>query len=1475
MNRQSICPVCSPVGSLAWILRSTTAFTTGGIAMSLGLMAMLSEASANPEGGVVQAGEAEIVTVSPNRLNIVQGSDRAIINWDRFSIEQNEHTHFEQPSASASTLNRVVGRDLSTIAGQLTATGKVFLINPNGVLFTETSRVDVSGLVASTSAIEDRDFMAGRYQFRPGSNPDGFVINKGQISIKEGGLASLVAPWVENNGYIAARLGKVVMASGDTFTIDLNGDGLIQLALARATGDKPALISDEAAVDHSGIIEADGGMVLLTTGDAQGVVDQVINMDGVIQAETVAREGGKIVLGGNDAKVTVAGTLDASGKESGGEGGQVVVAGAEIRLVSTANINVSGDDGGGEVLIGGDYQGAPPLPVFKPAEFTKVAAGAAIEADAITTGNGGKIIAWADQATSFRGSASATGGAVSGDGGLIETSGKIGLDVQGAEIDASAANGKAGTWLLDPTDIVIRDVGVGEEFVVSADDALTDRPGNSEIQDTFFFPNQEFADQENVVDTADIEAALNGGTGVRVVTTSDDQEMAGNITVEDAVRKTYGGEAFLELFADNNINLNAPIVNATSSEEGTPGGALNVFMRAGNDISIQDQGNIDTEFAFLFAEGGAISQSALAPRLTTSALELLASNGIGNTEAALRTSGLARVEATTASGGIFINNTNSQSLQVTATGVANVIDPGTIAFIQSPGSETPITTPIFGQRDVPISEFSVADAASAGGEGIVLSTDGDLILSADVSTPDQSVSLTSGGLIASDPETVISGSIVGLSAATGILASTETSAVDLENTDSGSVVLSNEGDLDLINLNQVAGGNVILETTGAFTATGSPLAINPLGSISIDAGSIVIAPPAESLQTAAALVDLTAETGIDATVATNDLTVANTASGDVTINNQLAGTLDLSQSGGGDVAVVGADDLTIDSLEAPGSTVTVESDANLLVTAPLGSPDSLMGDVTITAAGQLALLGIQSNGDQSIRSTGGEIVLDGTYITTGNSFVANGPTRLVNGLDQPVVVDTTSEVAGINGDITFNDTLDGTTANGEDLTLRVGDGTVDFGTAVGGAVPLGVVRVEGTGDVVATAVDVADVIGDEDTTFGLIVGDPDVVAGTTAVLILRGLLPGTIISDGSEANSITVQDAAEAVDITGFDLPTLTITPPENSDELQNVTAELTLTADGTAVQAEIIQPTVFNVAELITDAVEDTAESGFTVTVTAVADAALLDPTNVQVLAGQPVAIDLGAALVDDDGSEALTVVISDLPDSAVLSAGLVNEDGSVTLDQTELQGLTLTVNNAADLQEPLQLTITAVTTEGANQDFATISEPLLVEQIGLDDEGGSAEQGTGKDVPGIGVAIDRGRPFRIRDLTPLVTSLARDEGDEENAEDEFALLSEEGDAVRPDIWEACPDVVEASVSWQNTAADAAFNIDPDLIPYSVDVYCGGYQVTAPGRGTSEAYQGLSFVTRDFWTDLLEAQAILGDLFNPTAGSTQDGGGQ
>jgi filamentous hemagglutinin family protein len=188
--------------------------------------------AALPQTGTVSTGQAEIQQPNAERLNIVQTSERAVINWNSFNIGSSEWVNFQQPSATSATLNRVTGGFTSEIAGRLTANGQVYLVNPNGILFTPTAQVNVGSFLATTLDIQNTDFMQGQLRFRQTLGKVlSTVENEGNITVAEGGFAALVAPGVANRGVMNAYLGSVVLGSGTEATLDFYGDGLFSFAV--------------------------------------------------------------------------------------------------------------------------------------------------------------------------------------------------------------------------------------------------------------------------------------------------------------------------------------------------------------------------------------------------------------------------------------------------------------------------------------------------------------------------------------------------------------------------------------------------------------------------------------------------------------------------------------------------------------------------------------------------------------------------------------------------------------------------------------------------------------------------------------------------------------------------------------------------------------------------------------------------------------------------------------------------------------------------------------------------------------------------------------------------------------------------------------------------------------------------------------------------------------------------------------------
>ena len=442
----------------ATLLRSTALQAVVGLVMVAPAVAQPAP-NARPQGGQVVAGSASIGTTA-NATNVTQSTNRAAIDWRSFDVGSNQSVNFQQPSAAAVTLNRVTGGDPSAIAGKISANGQIILTNPSGVTFYQGAQVNAQSVVVSAAGITNQNFMAGKMVFDQAANPNARIDNRGTITVKQAGLAALVAPSVANSGVINARMGQVVLAGAAAHTLDMYGDGLVAIDVTKQVTQAPVGPDGKmvtALVTNSGTIRADGGVVQLTASAADGVVQTLVRAGGKIQANSVGNQTGRIEIAGTGGSVVVEGRIAADGKAPGTVGGQVMVAGSDTTtLTATAHVTASGKAGGGTIALGTTLaraRGTGPAPTGTSAR-TLIASGARVSADATTAGNGGRVTVLSTQQTSVAGAVTARGGKAGGDGGTIELSGETGFTLTGSA-DTSAPRGALGTIVLDPYDLTI------------------------------------------------------------------------------------------------------------------------------------------------------------------------------------------------------------------------------------------------------------------------------------------------------------------------------------------------------------------------------------------------------------------------------------------------------------------------------------------------------------------------------------------------------------------------------------------------------------------------------------------------------------------------------------------------------------------------------------------------------------------------------------------------------------------------------------------------------------------------------------------------------------------------------------------------------------------------------------------------------------------------------------------------------------
>jgi len=264
-----------------------------------------------PAGEVVVNGTAIFDRSEANTLKVTTSTNNVIINYDSFSIGENEYVYFYMPSSSASALNKVMGTDVSRLIGSLSATGRIFIINPNGIIIGPQANIDVASLIASTLSISNEDFLAGNYRFEDLSDEAARILNEGNITVAEGGFIALLSDSVENSGVITAERGSIALASGKKMTLSFDNDGLIQVAIDESTQEKLEGVDD--AILNLGTIKADGGLVLLKADVVKDVFKNAINNEGIVQANAVIEKDGKIEIVATNAPISNKKTIIASG----------------------------------------------------------------------------------------------------------------------------------------------------------------------------------------------------------------------------------------------------------------------------------------------------------------------------------------------------------------------------------------------------------------------------------------------------------------------------------------------------------------------------------------------------------------------------------------------------------------------------------------------------------------------------------------------------------------------------------------------------------------------------------------------------------------------------------------------------------------------------------------------------------------------------------------------------------------------------------------------------------------------------------------------------------------------------------------------------------------------------------------------------------------------------------------------------------
>jgi len=424
-------------------------------------------------------GTGTVITNTGVQLDITGGSisgdgSNLFHSFHQFGLNQDQVANFISNQNIRNILGRVTGGDTSIINGLIQVSGSnanLYLMNPAGIIFGSGARLNVPAAFTATTAtgigIGDNWFNAtGNNNYTVlGGSPKAFafttlqpgtIVNEGQLGVRNGQNLTLIGGTVVNAGELSAPQGQITLAA-------VPGENLVRLSYP---GHVLSLEVEPLAAAESQLepwtLPVLSLPELLTGGNLGDATAMSVNSHG-----QVVLTGSGISIPTEPGTAIASGSLDVSGQT----GGKISILGHQVGVFQ-ANINASGTNGGGTVLIGGDYQGQGTVPN---ALRTFVSSDSVVNADALVNGNGGKVIVWADEVTGFDGEITARGGANSGDGGLVEVSGKDTLQFVGL-VDTSAPQGTAGTLLLDPKNILIQ---AGGSDLVPGNSLFSDNPAGT------------------------------------------------------------------------------------------------------------------------------------------------------------------------------------------------------------------------------------------------------------------------------------------------------------------------------------------------------------------------------------------------------------------------------------------------------------------------------------------------------------------------------------------------------------------------------------------------------------------------------------------------------------------------------------------------------------------------------------------------------------------------------------------------------------------------------------------------------------------------------------------------------------------------------------------------------------------------------------------------------------------------------------
>ncbi|MBI5911821.1 MAG: autotransporter-associated beta strand repeat-containing protein, partial [Betaproteobacteria bacterium] len=949
------------------------------------------------------------------------------------------------PQGGAITIQSDTGT--ASIAGAVDANGTqgkggtISVAAPVAVTVAPTARVSANGTEGGSVTL---DSSAGSVTVSAPVSADATVGYAGQIAVNAATTVALTAGQLSASGGQGG--GTVAIQGVGGVTLDAAGSA----QASGATGGTVSMASDQGAIASHGMIDVTATDV--AGGNAQLTARSDIALDVGSQIRAGGRSGGQVYIESGEGTLLSSGLIDGQGSD--GQGGRVLLLAPRVGLVRDSVVNVSGRSGGGTVLVGGDYQGKNPD--VQNALQTYVGPGARIVADAIYSGNGGKVIIWADDITRFYGDISARGGAQGGDGGFVEVSGKDHLVFRG-KVDTLAPHGKTGTLLLDPADITILNGtgnGAGDGDALSTTFTGTGGGGSlgtvlsGDTGPTTIFESE----LEGISALTNISVAASNSITINSLTTDGKLNLAQ--TGLNSVSFNAGAGGFTMANTANTITTAGGALNIT-----TTGGATIGSLATGGGLITVNVGTASTVSGIIGGTGTALT------KLGAGTLDLSGSNtytGATNVNAGTLIASNASALGTTAgattvaSGATLnINNVNigTEALNLAGTGVSSAgVLTGTGTAVAGGAAALTANASVGGAGTLTLGGAVAGvtfDLTKVGAGTLVLSGTnvftGALNISGGVVSAATDANLGNGTL-AFDGGTLLT--TAGITSAKTVVLNAGGGTVDTNGfTSTLSGVISGLGAFTKAGV-----GTLILSGTNTYTAATSinagVIEAQSNAALGTAAGNTTVASGA-ALQINGSGLSIAeplsiAGTGVGGAGAIRNLANANALTGGVTLTgasriNSDAGTLTISTTG----------------ISGAGQNLTIGGAGNTTVSSAIGTTT---GGITKDGAGTLTLSGANTYT--------GATAVDGGTLKAGVASVAN--TSGAFGNNSAVTLATASGVTlDITGFATQIGSLTGGGAAGGNVTLGAATLTVG-GDSTSPAAYAGVISGTGAIDKIGT-----------------------------------------------------------------------------------------------------------------------------------------------------------------------------------------------------------------------------------------------------------------------------------------------------------------------------------------------------------------------------------------------------------------------